>query len=195
MRLSIMLALGLAVAACGGDGDDQSQPADERDTDRPQPEMRAAEDGDTDSASAEDATEEGVVRVVGNDPSPQVVLSRGEGGDVTQIALVGELREELGRLSGVLVSVAGSDVPNPQGMPEQAIDVREYDVVSVNSASAYLGVLELREGELWLARESALKLTAVPAQLENLAGAKVWIAGPVDGAELHVQSFGIVRER
>ncbi len=195
MRFSILLSLGLAIAACSGDGANQSEHDHDSDHEagHSHPEMRAAEG--TEGAGDEAATAVGVVRVVGHDPAPQVVLSVGEGAEATQIALVGELRDELGRLSGVEVSISGSDTENPQGIPEQAIDVLDYDVVSVNSADAYLGVLELRDGTLWLDRENALKLAVVPHQLENLAGAKVWIAGPVDGDELRVQSFGIVRER
>jgi hypothetical protein len=195
MRFSILLALSLTVAACGGDGADQTQDDHDpdHDADRAHPEMRAAEGSE--GADVANATAEGVVRVVGNDPTPQVVLSVGDGAEATQIALVGEFHDELGMLSGVEVSVAGSDVPNPQGFPEQAIDVYEYDVLSVNSVPAYLGVLELRDGELWLDRENALQLTSVPAQLANMEGAKVWITGPVDGEDLRVQSFGIVKGR
>jgi hypothetical protein len=193
MRYSILLALGLAVAACGGDGSEQTQDDHDHDhdADHAHPEMRAAEGSE--GADVVNATAEGVVRVVGADPSTQVVLSVGEGAEASHIALVGEFHNELGMLSGVEVSIAGSEVPNPQGIPEQAIDVYEYDVISVNSAPAYLGVLELRDGELWLDRANALMLTAVPAQLQNMAGAKVWIAGPLNGDELRVQSFGVVR--
>lgn len=195
MRYSSILALGLALAACDGNRTENAQRDrdQDRDADRSHPEMRAAEDSN--DAESPEATARGVISVVGSDPSPQVVISVGEGSETTQIAIVGEFREELGRLSGVEVSLAGDNVTNPQGIPEQAIDVFEYDVVSVNSAPAFLGVLELRDGELWLDRENDLRLTAVPAQLQNMAGAKVWIAGPSDGDELRVQSFGVVRER
>ena len=195
MRLSITLALGLAVAACGGAEDEPAQQAEDQDTSRPQSEMRADEDSDEDAAGVSDAPVEGVVRIVGNDPSPQVVLSVAEGAATAQIALVGELRDELGRLSGVGVSVIGSAVANPQGMPARAIDVREYEVVSVNSEPAYLGVLENRDGVWWLDREKPLRLSALPSDLEGRAGAKVWIAGPLGGDELRVQSYGIVREK
>jgi hypothetical protein len=153
--------------------------------------MRATEGGGV--AEEADIVVEGVVRIVGNDPAAQVVLSVGEGEQATQIAIVGEFRDELGRLSGVEVSVAGNATDNPQGIPAQAIDVFEYDVISVNSAPAYLGVLEMRDGDMWLVREPALRLTTVPRQLRNMERAKVWIAGPVVGTDLNVQSFGVVR--
>jgi hypothetical protein len=197
MRSTILLALGLALTACAGEGTDQAQNDHDQDHDsdssRPHPEMRAAEGGD-EGGDAETVIR-GIVRVVGNDPNPQVALHVGEGAEATQIAIVGELRDELGGMSGVEVSITGSDAANPQGMPEQAIDVSAYDVISVNSAPAYLGVLELRDGEMWLDRDDDLRLITLPAQLQDMAGAKVWLVGPVDGDELRVQSYGIVRGR
>jgi hypothetical protein len=195
MRFSITLALGLAVAGCSGANNERTQPAESGDTARPQPEMRAAEGGNADTVGATDIPIQGVVRIVGNDPSPQVVLSVVEGASTAQIALVGDLRDELGRLSGVEVAVDGDSVANPQGMPARAIDVRYYDVLSVNSEPAYLGILENRDGVWWLDREESLRLAALPSDLEARDGAKVWIAGPLEGDELRVQSYGIVRER
>ena len=193
MRLSILIALGMSAGACGGAEEEPAHQAEEHDPDRPQAEMRAAE-GHEHAADMSDAAVEGIVRVVGSDPSPQVVLSVGEGMATAQIALVGEFRDELGTLSGVSVAVVGDSVANPQGMPAHAIDVLEYDVVSVNSAPAYLGVLTQRDGVWWLDREESFRLTLLPSDLEGRVGAKVWIAGPVDGDELRVQSYGIVRE-
>ncbi len=197
MRLLITLALGLALAACGGAGENENETETEkprpRDRSNPQPEMRAAPDSD--SQAMDEASVEGIVQVVGNDPSPQVVLRGGSEAAVTQVALVGELREELGRLSGVVVSVVGTPVENPQAIPEEAIDVTDYDVVSVNSEPAYLGLLEVRDGDWWLEGEHSFRLANLPARLEGHAGSKVWITGPVDGGELRVQSFGIVARR
>jgi hypothetical protein len=156
--------------------------------------MRAAEENDEHAVSELRANVEGIVRVVGNDPSPQVVLSVGEGAATVQIALVGEYRDELGRLSGVAVTVFGDSVANPQGMPAHAIDVLAYDVLSVNSAPAYLGVLINREGEWWLDREEPLRLSLLPSDLDGRVGAKVWVAGPLEGDQLRVQSYGIVKE-
>ena len=193
MRLSILIALGMFAGACGGAEEEPAHPAEEHDQDRPQAEMRAAE-GHEHAAEISDAAVEGIVRVVGSDPSPQVVLSVGEGMATAQIALVGEYRDELGTLSGVSVAVVGDSVVNPQGMPAHAIDVLEYDVVAVNSAPAYLGILARRDGVWWLDREESFRLTLLPSDLEGRVGAKVWVAGPVDGDELRVQSYGIVRE-
>lgn len=199
MRPLFTLALGLALAACGGAGENESETETETekprswDTSNPQPEMRAVPDSDLQEMGG--TSVEGVVQVVGSDPSPQVVLRGGSDAAATQVALVGELREELGRLSGVVVSVIGTRVDNPQAIPEEAIDVADYDVISVNSEPAYLGSLEVRDGEWWLEGESSFRLTNLPEQLEGLAGSKVWITGPVDGGELRVQSFGVVSRR
>ncbi len=195
MRLSILLAFGMVAVACGEAEEEPAHQAEDHDTARPQAEMRAAEDGHENAADMSDSAVEGIVRVVGNVPSPQVVLSVGEGAATAQIALVGDFRDELGRLSGVGVVVLGDSVANPQGMPVYAIDVVEYDVVSVNSEPAYLGVLEHRDGVWWLDREEALMLTLLPSALEGSAGAKVWVAGVLEGEELRVQSYGVVREQ
>jgi len=198
MRLSIMLALGLAVVACGGTDEEPAHQEEDLDTAPPQPEMRAAEEESHEHAGSESGANvegiEGIVRVVGNDPSPQVVLSVGEGATTRQIALVGDLREELGRLSGVAVAILGDSVANPQGMPVHAIDVLAYDVISVNSAPAYLGVLANRDGEWWLDCEEPLRLSLLPSGLDGRVGAKVWVAGPLEGDLLRVQSYGIVKE-
>jgi malic enzyme len=49
--------------------------------------MRAAEHDDEGDAVVSGIAVEGIVRVVGNDPSPQVVLSVGAGATTAQIAL------------------------------------------------------------------------------------------------------------
>lgn len=194
MRLSIVLALGLAFAACSGaEEDEQPQQVGDGDQGRPQPEMRAAENSDDEVPGVPETTLEGIVRIVGNDPTPQVVLSVNEGASTAQIALVGELRDELGRLSGVRVAVAGDSVANPQGVPARAVHVTDYDVVSINSEPAYLGVLENRDGVWWLERDEPLILTVLPSDLEGRIGTKLWIAGPLEGKELRVQSYGIVK--
>lgn len=193
MRLSILIALGIFAGACGGVEEEPAHPEEEHDPDRPQAEMRAAE-GHEHSTDISDSAVEGIVRVVGSDPSSQVVLSVGEGMAAAQIALVGEYRDELRILSGVAVAVVGDSVANPQGMPAHAIDVLEYDIVSVNLEPAYLGVLAHRDGVWWLDREESFRLTLLPSDLEGRVGAKVWIAGLVDGDELRVQSYGVVRE-
>jgi len=190
MRFPMILALALALPGCGGSSNEQEEHAHDHDANPSHPEMRAADD----AAGAADLSLEGVVQVVGNDPSPQVVLTFSEDGHTTEVALVGEFRQELGMLSGATLSVAGNSVENPQGLPERAIEVTDYDLVSINSQAAYLGVLENRDGDWWLGRAEAFRLTAIPEQLQDKTGAKIWIAGPVDGNELRVQSFGVISQ-
>ncbi len=145
--------------------------------------------GTTDTATAE-----GTVQVVGADPFAQVVLHVGEGAAVHQIAIAGPLRDELGRLHGITVRIAGRSVANPQGVPSQAIEVTGYDVVSVNGEKAYVGILAIRDGDMWLDANTPTRLSAVPTEMESKAGAKVWITGPIEDGVLRVQSYGVIRE-
>lgn len=195
MRFWLVTAIACGLVACGGNENEQMPQAEDRDPERPQPEMRVADESGTEVVDNSHATAVGVVSVVGSDPSPQVVLDVGEGQESEQVALLGPLRGELARLAGIEIAVVGNETANPLGGSGIAIEVLEYDVESVNGAPAFLGVLEMRDGELWLDRDRSFKLTAVPAHLEGLAGATVWIAGPLDRDELRVQSFGIVKER
>jgi hypothetical protein len=107
------------------------------------------------------------------------------------MTLVGPLEAELRRLGGATVWVAGA--PATSG-PNGSFTVTRYDVVLVNGERPKVGTLSERAGGLWLAGTDTVKLAAVPAALQGKSGAKVWIIGRRNGAELVVQSFGILRE-
>lgn len=202
MRGILILVAGTVVAACAG-GERAGDAA--RDSVTAQPVAQDTEQadmaGDTSQtptaeggATMDTTTVEGTVQVVGADPFPQVVLQVGEGAAVQQIAITGPLRDELGTLHGITVRVAGRSVANPQGVPSQAIEVTGYDVVSVNGEQAYVGILAIRDGDMWLDASTATRLSAVPTELESKAGAKVWITGPIEDGVLRVQSYGVIRE-
>ncbi len=215
MRRLIVLPLLLFVVACAqdrpADGDsasDESPPADVTavpDTTIPQApaitadpsrepttrDMRA-----TPPAPAPgDTTVRGVVRAVGAGPGPQqLVVRSGTGNAATVVGLTGSLRGELGQLVGLEVEVRGRAVDNQPPSPPRAVDVARYEIISVGGEKPYVGVLELREGAVWLAGPRAMRLAEVPEPLVTRTGAKVWIVGSVDGDRLQVQAYGVIKE-
>jgi hypothetical protein len=113
-----------------------------------------------------------------------------EGGKPT--TLVGALEPELRRLGGATVWVAGAPAA---GAPNASFTVTRYEIVSVDGAKPSVGLVSARNGGVWLVGErDTLRLVAAPADLAAKAGAKVWIVGRRAGAELSVQSFGVIRE-
>lgn len=107
------------------------------------------------------------------------------------VTLLGHLEPELRRLGGATVTVAGAPAP---GTPNAAFTVSRYEIVAVDGTRPAVGTLVTRDGALWLASTDTARLTSVPAALRAKAGAKVWIVGRRTGAELAVQSYGILRE-
>ena len=106
--------------------------------------------------------------------------------------LLGPLEQELRRLSSATVSVAGAPASSPPG----AFTVTRYEIISIDGAKPLVGTLLDRAGAQWLATErDTVMLTSVPADLNAKAGSKVWIVGRRTGADLVVQTFGVIRER
>ncbi len=106
------------------------------------------------------------------------------------VTLVGPLEVELRRLGGATVTVAGGLAASPPN----AFTVSRYDIVTVDGARPMVGTLLSRDGGLALASTDTVRLASVPAGLQGKAGAKVWIVGRRNAAELTVQSYGILRE-
>jgi hypothetical protein len=126
---------------------------------------------------------------VGGLAGQQVTSLQVEGGKPAR--LVGPLEPELQRLNSATVWVAGA----PVASPPNGFTVTRYDVVSIDGAKPLVGVLVNRAGGVWLATAAdTVKLTAAPSDLTSKVGAKAWIVGRRNGAELTVQTFGIIRE-
>ena len=106
------------------------------------------------------------------------------------VMLVGPLEVELRRLNGATVTVAGGLAARPPN----AFTVSRYEIVSVDGTRPFVGTLVTRAGGLALAGTDTVRLASVPTALQGKAGAKVWIVGRRSGAELTVQSYGILRE-
>jgi hypothetical protein len=112
-----------------------------------------------------------------------------EGGPATR--MLGPLEPELRRLNGAAVWVAGAPA---SGGARPSFTVSRYEIVSIDGAKPAVGVVTTRDGTTWLAGDDTVKLASVPAALEARQGAKVWVVGRRSGAELIVQSYGIIRE-
>jgi len=135
------------------------------------------------AASAADSLR-GTVRVVGSEPLTQVVLEPAGGG--AAVALEGE-RAVLQRLAAIEVMVAG-DAETPGRFRVARVAVR-----SANGVPAVDGVLA-REGDRWVlatADGRRLPVPHLPEALRDHAGARVWLAGPLDRAP---DSFGVIVE-
>lgn len=138
---------------------------------------------------AADTLAQGIVRAVGADPFPQIVLAQAAETGTQDVAIVGGLRGELGALQGAEVRVWGHPVPNPQALPPRAIEATGYEVLGINGARPEVGELFERDGALWLNGKS---LVGAPEELKRAAGSKVWIVGRTEDGRLRVQLYGVI---
>lgn len=161
-----LLFLALALAACAG----RSAAGD------------AASEGG--GAAARGDTLRGTVRITGSEPGVTYVVEDAAG---RQTALEGG-RSLLERLAGVEVAVEGDAVA---GAPFR---VSRVAVRAVQGIAAVDGVLA-REGgrDVLVLRDGSRRVVArLPEALRGRAGARVWLAGPLDG---DIDSFGVIAER
>lgn len=113
----------------------------------------------------------------------------------SHVALVGDLAAELRGLQGAEVLVAGRALPNPGAVPQRAVQVARYEIVSVAGGRPAVGTLERWNGRLWLVRVAdTLELLAAPADLALRLGAKIFVVGPLDAGRIRVASYGVLRE-
>lgn len=134
-------------------------------------------------ASAQPDTLRGTVQVVGSEPGTSVVLTDRLGQPVT---LLGE--------GPVLRSLAGLDVA-VEGRRESPGDFRVESVAvrAANGVPAVDGRLA-RDGAGWVlvaADGRRLPVAALPHDLRGRAGARVWLAGPLDRVP---DAFGVIEE-
>lgn len=195
---SFLATTALFVGACGGDRAARSAETDGG------PRIMSATDTmgsegtgrNADSTAAAppgpgDTVVQGVVRIEGAAPMSYPVIRAADGG----VGVRGDLRQEIAALDGVEVRVRGPAVANQPPVPPRAVDVRDYEIVSVNGERPYVGHLEVREGALWLAAPTqAWELKAVPSELRHHQGAKLWIVGRMTDGVVTVHSFGIIRK-
>lgn len=134
-------------------------------------------------ATAQVDTLRGTVQVVGSEPGTSVVLTDSGGKSVT---LMGE-ETALRSLAALEVAVEGRR-ESPEIFRVERVAVR-----AANGVPATDGRLA-RDGAGWVlvtADGRRLPVAALPHDLRGRAGARVWLAGPLDRAP---DAFGIIAE-
>lgn len=158
------MSLATLALACGGRGNEAPQP----------PAAIAAPD-----------TVVGSIRVAGATPMEQVLIEPGEAEAALQLS--GVYRDELIRLSGATVQASGT-------ITDRSLRVTDYEIVEIAGRKPIVGILD-RTGEdmsLRTASGEVVRLTSVPEDLRDQAGAKVWL---ILDAEAGVRGYGILRDR
>ena len=122
---------------------------------------------------------EGIVRVVGVDALPQVVLATD---DAQSIRLVDAGR--LDRVAGLRVLVRGV-------RDDRQMKVKSFRVVAANGVPATDGKLSANGTELLIITEDGRRLTVrrPAAGLRAIVGHRVWLAGPLDGETV---AYGVI---
>ncbi|MCZ6758955.1 MAG: hypothetical protein O7D29_01060 [Gemmatimonadetes bacterium] len=137
-----------------------------------------------------DTSAQGIVRSVGADPFAQIVLQPRPGMGSGQVRVVGDLLSEISQLQGAEVLVRGVVHDNRPPNPRRAIDVADYEIISVGGERPqYVGTLTDADGTLML---SHFIVVGAPQDLANAVGGKVWISGSVSGDSLRVSLYGVI---
>ena len=106
--------------------------------------------------------------------------------------LVGPLEPELRRLGGAMVWVTGAPVTT---QPNVTFSVSRYEIVSIDGAKPLVGIVAPgRSDPILVMERDTVRLTNAPTDLRSRVGAKVWVVGRRAGADVSVQSFGVIRE-
>lgn len=149
---------------------------------------RGPEAGGADGMDAAVDTVEGTVRQVGSTPFVRTVVE----GDSASATVTGPLEEEIARLAGARVRVAGT--PAGGEFPGPALRAESYDLLSVDGEEARVGILRHEPGagyRLETDEGAPVPLRSVPPELGAAAGGKVWV---VLGSGGGVLRYGVLRE-
>lgn len=165
-RAFVLLA-SLLVAGCGPRSADEPAPA---------------------SGAGQEAGVQGVVRVVGSGPVDVHVML--ETPDGSSVRVVGELRDEIRRLSGAVVRVEGAVEASEVPIARRQLRAADYEIVSVNGEPVIQGVVEGKMGGWTVVRTrdgERVYLASAPDEIRT--GQKVWVQGP---RAVVVQSYGVI---
>lgn len=182
-RIALALIAGIVISACARNPEPRAS-AESAST-------AAADSGAGDEGGAKrDSLAEVQGRVVtgGTDRFPVTSLVDADG---SATRLVGALLGELRSLSGAELAARG--VMSAGGVGS-SLDVREYEVLSIDGQRPHVGVVIARDGELWLASRDTLRLVPALAALGDRVGARIWVVGASDSVrrELKIQSYGVI---
>ena len=177
--LSVMLA-GCAQRAEEPQPDDASRPVVQQTDSAPSP---AADPVVPAPATVQPVDSmRGTVVVTSMGPSSRATLSTGDG---SPVMLEGALESELRQLAAARVTVFGT----LSGEQRRTMAVQRYDVVAIDGERPTIGTV--LAGDRLAAGGDTLTVVGQPEPLP--IGAKVWIIGQRDGAQLRLQSWGIIR--
>lgn len=178
LSISASLLLGAALAACAHN-----------------PEPRSADTSPVDSTSqpSSGAWAQEIVlsgRVV-NSGTEHLTITTLQVENSAPTRLVGALQTELRTLAGAEVRVSGVIDSAGSG---RSLDVREYDILSINGQRPHVGTVLVRGASSWLVSSDTLRLIPELDALREREGARVWVIGAVDPgrSELRVESFGVI---
>lgn len=129
----------------------------------------------------------GRVRLAGSTPFEQVLIEP-EDTTALSVEVSGNYRVELRQLSGAKVRAAGAVLGLGQ------LRVSEYEILEIAGHVPVVGILELEDGRAAVIPVTGdrVEVHAVPAELVQKAGAKVWVILDPNG---EVKGYGIIREQ
>ena len=136
------------------------------------------------ASQGQDSCFEGIARVRG----PTRSVTTWVVSDSGEVRVDGDLEREIRQLGGGVLEVCGV-------VEEQAMAVASYDLRQMAGRPARAGVLYDDGGE-WIidSQHGHFQLIgSVPNELRSLEGKRVWVAGPVEGSTIRVESFGVIQ--
>lgn len=133
---------------------------------------------------------EGIVRVVGSQPVNVHVVVETEDG--TNVRVVGDLRDEIRRLSGAVVRLEGAVEPSEMPVARHQVRATDYRIVSVNGEPVVQGLVEGKTGGWTILRTPEGERVYLASAPEGIrTGQRVWVQGP---RSVIVQSYGVMRD-
>ncbi|CAN5746613.1 hypothetical protein BH23GEM8_BH23GEM8_15010 [soil metagenome] len=130
----------------------------------------------------------GTVRIVGSAPINVQVVLQPESGSAIRIA--GPLASEIEKLAGAQIAVRGTVEAAPDPMVSQQVQVRSYEILTVDGQPVTMGTVEGHVNNWTLLRTGDGELVYLAGPPDRFrTGQKIWIQGP---AARIVQTYGVI---